>query len=537
MNNKNTNVSSFLTKKVNENEFDNSELIVTHNLSADELLASFNTYNGILAPSIAISGLNAGLEQYGEITVVFDKSVLSTSNNGKIENVYDVDFYSKTFPEVEYDLDNEHAAMILKSVNDLHSQELIAPSDWEIKVNKGFNHFNSYLTDNDLLKCHFLKESGIYDDYVIPMKNKKPILDSIFDFKKLIAYITKNKITHNPTPKSINDLRELVLNEINETKTIYFEDFEKEEAQKLSNRLDKRLENIFNKDEFKGIMPYYLDIIIRASEILNKKTKIINKDKLEIQIKRVFKKNNLEMDYKDFVNNITENVFVNKHFKVNDEKLSLSEKNILEYFKTNEGISKQDALVFSMGKARSSSAKKMTTLESVYENRDSLTSASELEDIVLINNELFDKLREEVFKCAENNDVWYVNNSCCELLSVNASRRSDDSIFNMFKKKKLGSIDDETINIFRDLNNKLHTSKVDYFEAKPIKKVEKKEIVGIVVPRNLNKEDKKKIKELGIKVTYYDNEIESRNKAVKSYKKHAINQKKSCTPKIKRKLN
>lgn len=79
---------------------ESKNLIAVHNLNADKLLKALDL-GGMPMPSIAIAKAEGGHENFGDISLVFDKSTIDPQASAA-NKVYSGDAWTPTFPPVEY---------------------------------------------------------------------------------------------------------------------------------------------------------------------------------------------------------------------------------------------------------------------------------------------------------------------------------------------------------------------------------------------------------------------------------------------------
>ncbi|MBR6709563.1 MAG: hypothetical protein IKL84_07790, partial [Clostridia bacterium] len=87
----------FSVSKVEE---ETKDLIAVHNLNADKLMKSL-ALGGMPMPSIAIAKAEGGHENFGDISIVFDKSTIDPQASAA-NKVYSGDAWTPTYPTVEY---------------------------------------------------------------------------------------------------------------------------------------------------------------------------------------------------------------------------------------------------------------------------------------------------------------------------------------------------------------------------------------------------------------------------------------------------
>ena len=114
----NSNVNNIFSLKDSVEE--KGELIAVHNLSEEKLLKSLSL-GGLPMPSIAVLKAKEGHSQYGDISLIFDKSTIdpqATSAN----KVYSGDAWTPTYPFIEYKPNEKVVNHILDKYYELYSK-------------------------------------------------------------------------------------------------------------------------------------------------------------------------------------------------------------------------------------------------------------------------------------------------------------------------------------------------------------------------------------------------------------------------------
>lgn len=100
-------------------------LMAIHNLNADKLKGVLEL-GGFPVPSIAVvDSAKVTHSQFGNISVLFDKETINPAN--RLNEVYDRDVWSPTFPSVEVEIDNAKLKNISKEsgISDLHKDSIV----------------------------------------------------------------------------------------------------------------------------------------------------------------------------------------------------------------------------------------------------------------------------------------------------------------------------------------------------------------------------------------------------------------------------
>ncbi len=144
----------------NQAKTDERDLMVTHNLSADNLLHAARM-GGIAVPSLAITRKDTPLQGFGEITLVGDEKMADPKGYAATK-VFGADIYSPRYPSVSYMV--KPAA--LKKLNERLAQvrELVdaRPIDADNLQRNGVRE----LVDNAAVRAEFLRQQGIEPEIV-----------------------------------------------------------------------------------------------------------------------------------------------------------------------------------------------------------------------------------------------------------------------------------------------------------------------------------------------------------------------------------
>ena len=96
---------------------ESKNLIAVHNLNADKLLKSL-ALGGMPMPSISIAKAEGGHENFGDISLVFDKSTIDPQASAA-NKVYSGDAWTPTYPRIEYKVNETVRKRVEMKVRDL----------------------------------------------------------------------------------------------------------------------------------------------------------------------------------------------------------------------------------------------------------------------------------------------------------------------------------------------------------------------------------------------------------------------------------
>ena len=205
-------------------------LMAIHNLSEDKLKGVIEL-GGFPVPSIAVTNPNiVNHKQFGDISVLFDKSTINPSN--KLNEVYDRDVWSPTFPKIDSEIKKDNLESVAEEIGikDYYLEDIAERNSniedliYQVKrhdevVRKYLDKNNiEYNADLDTYKelrelatvnglDTYLKEQlsniigakGIYNgkEYITPSGNRRTFwqLHDKYTLENLVKNLTKGKTT------------------------------------------------------------------------------------------------------------------------------------------------------------------------------------------------------------------------------------------------------------------------------------------------------------------------------------------------------
>ena len=153
-----------LSKAVEETK----DLVALHNLTADKLTKSLEL-GGLPMPSLAITKSDIPHDNFGEITLIFDKKTIDSKANKK-NKVYSADAWTPIFPNVEYEADSKvvnRASQKLRELEGMVDDEFVRDLSRigysiEDYLNRmgGEEGLIQHVMDNYGLKAAYLEDIG-----------------------------------------------------------------------------------------------------------------------------------------------------------------------------------------------------------------------------------------------------------------------------------------------------------------------------------------------------------------------------------------
>lgn len=478
-------------------------LQAVHNLSAEKLQGLLDL-GGIPVPSIAIT--NQPHTQFGDISLIFDKSTIDPSNYKN--EVYDRDVWSPTFPQVDYVINDKEIENVSKNIgiewwklND-YAEDSNSPEYLVEKLLRNEDVIDKYIKDNNL-------------DYKTEYKDSS-FKRSYNNTEEMKEWVNKNKIT----------LEKLSQDEKLVKKYLELTGLDKD------SELYKTLENSlywYNKDH---IMNPWLKSLNNDLKILTGESEAspeIDEYKTRDNKKEVAKNNGIENYLKEQVKNIfgekgirndldTFTLSGNRRsFWQLHDKYNLS--NLVKALTNKETKASQNSFLTGFGKINAQMSKQFESIEDIKNNESRLIKDVDNENLESYREIIGDDVGElaNYYKYAnESFNMQGFENASESIFDLAKSGNLEESNFRKILKENImdaEKVPSDLINkIITDLNN-LKELGTDYFEAKPQRAVSFDEVKAVVVPNNIDSKLKQQLLDRGMNVIEYDPEIEGDREA------------------------
>lgn len=529
-----TSATEFLTNKQNESE----SLIVLHNTTIDNLIKSLDNYNGFIAPSLAIINVANQFNEFGNISVIFKPHVLFNGKDKikKQDNenfVYAVDSYSVRFPEIEYDVSKKEANNLFYNLDNINKNTDSSLSQWDYVFKRDREHAKKYLLGLSAFKLKFIQEK-IDSNYKPKLYKERLINKTPFTENKAVLNFLKKGLfqPENKTESNLKTLKKLLEKEKNKQiealkEKEHSSDFMKNHFFNKISNIEDKYNNIFDDNSSTGFS-YEFETSLNHEQfnILMGKNYKYDSKKNSRTLNIFIKKNSNYEKYENFCENILDSIYINPHIKHGKQKLEVNEDNILKYMKKQGALSSEETLTMSLGKSRSLNAKRFYSLEDIYDSRYYLDSHVNINSLKSNNQKKFFRISNEVFDYKPPYvDNFEHNDNVSAILGLNY--KNEDQLMNAFNSKEYKNIPKEILSNILEFSMDFNSGNVHYFEGKPLRKVDIREIEAIVLPRNTPTEYKDMLKEMGIKniKNYTSNDNTDRHRIIKNHNSLFLNEK------------
>lgn len=529
-------------------------LMAIHNLSSRKLQGILEL-GGFPVPSIAITKTdNVNSNQFGDITVLFDKKTIDPAI--KANEVYDRDVWTPTFPSVEYDIGNDDLRKLAKDnnfyedsndsiINNVRQTYLYSENLAHEVNGYGIENVLDRMNKDDKLKYLYLKTKD--KNYQPQMKPTKYSYDySNETLQKYVDFYNSNKfndmslkdfyyhyfnygdmeLTEDQTKAVKATIRDFVLPEIKQTAETMWEKGNKStnKEQFLENYIDRELEK-YDESYFK-----YKEFIKDASRLdefgetqtidegatLKQVDKDTNQKEYEKWVEDTFGK--MLRNTKKGIRNDAD-LFTPSGNRRSFEKLhdDYNLKSIVEYMTKQKTVAGEQGFGAGsgFGTLQAQMAHKFSSIEDIknYSDKKIVSGAQERELIKPYQDKIYSDMENlvEYYKFKDDrysnplDTVGYALNEFAEYKQQNISnlkRKLDEYSFDTNK------IPDKLLKKVVDDINSLKNIPTDYFEAKPQRAVGLDEVQAIIIPNDSSIELKQQLQKNGINYYEYDKSIE-----------------------------
>lgn len=487
----------------------NKTLMAIHNLTVDKLKGVLEL-GGFPVPSIAITNpTKVDHNQYGNISVIFDKATIDPIN--KKNEVYDRDVWSPTFPQVDYNLDSTNLKQVSAELG-IKSYEL---EDYA-ENNKTPEYLSDRLTRDEKIVDKYVKENNIkYKEaykkpdmrvafHTLSGDIQKFIIDNNFDVNKLVNSQELRQQYFDLIKKYYND---------SDLPSAAKEHFYNEEKNQLNNFIEHQI----NADSTGQDIVREL---IRYDEDFKKIKSGVSEELDEWQTQKNKREAAIENGLKEYLIKETKPLFAEKGIYNGKDYLTPSGNRRSfwqlhdEYNLENivDNLTSQDTKgtqnwVAGYGQIQAQLANRFNSIEEIKRNESNLTDLSQENERL---NQLRYEIKSDLDGIVDNNDVEL--STVSELVADFAKGELTTENFRELTDKYYQTsrnVTDEQINkLIKDLKE-LKNMPTDYFEAKPQRAVGIDEIKAIVIPNDTDSQLKKELANRGLKVVEYNPKVEN----------------------------
>lgn len=480
----------------------NRDLVAVHNLSAKNLVKMISDFDGqgIPAPSIAIEKVDNIHKDFGEISLIFDRSTIDPVADSRNE-VYSRDAWTSMYPKIEYKLNEkamkELADRVGLSINQLKTNIFDEQDIQKIKY-KLFDDFNvrkTFLRENNIkvtpilhdkqpdilmftkiaVKKYVRQNNCSFDKLVNDEKFRNGLFDSYLEGAKLKG-LAKAHI------KETNEILDLAKSkefyDVLKEKFDYAIDYAKGNVRKIEGSMDEAVH--YAIEEYAEEFNRFIDELI-SSEIFGEQ--YILRD-----------------DVDPYYDNGDRKPFSKTHYKYNIE-------NVVKAMKPGKN-KVGSSLSGGVNYVKTIGAKKLGSIDDIKNNEHKIQSLSseEIEAESERVSELIKPLIEEVADSSRyNNDFINASNNIVDAFN---SKSNIDGVYK-YLKQYYEDLQKSTVVKLFSAKDEIENMPTRYFEAKPHRAVGFDEVKAAIIPADTHSALKEALNKLGVPMYEYNSNDES----------------------------
>lgn len=491
---------------------EDKDLVATHNISSQNLMNLINDFDGagLPVPSIAIEKADSVHDNFGDVTLLFNKDTIDPQNNSK-NNVYSRDAWTSTFPEVEVKIKDEELQKISERVhlNEAYLESNMFNTSDKERIKKNF--FN----DLNVRKA-FLKEQNIE---VTPVAYDKEPRFPMFTNIGVKKFLRKNNCSFDKLVNDI-DFRNKLLNDYYDSCTI------KSLANKNIQRVNKILDNCAKSKETYNSYKAEFEYAIEYAK--GNVQKEINNFSYNDGVVNAIKEHKEE--FKKYIEQIlSEDVFGEKYI-VRDDVDPYDDEGNLKSFDETHYIYNIDNVVKAMKVGKSAvgnsllggmeytktiSAQNLNSIDEIKSNEHKLQELSP-EEIETqkenVSNLLAPIIREIADSDKYNNDFI---NASENIVDAFKAYNTIDGVYK-YLKQYYSNLKKSSVNKLFKARDEIAKMPVRYFEAKPHRVVGFDEVMAAVIPAEADEKLKTALKKMNIPMYEYADESQRADAARKA---------------------
>ena len=495
-------------------------LIALHNMQSSELERTLDL-GGLPMPSIAIIKAQSGHSEYGDVSLVFDKSVIDPKAS-KLNKVYGGDAWTPTYPKIEY----KPNAKIAKKISDKY---------YDFSRKFGYDESKplySYVYDLEEQLNRNKGEAGLINElYEDTRVMQLYLLDSGKNKVDTINKETRTELSESEVEMNeyfINSLGADVVDEVMwdgdgtpfSYRKNYLSKYEGAIRETYKNLLsevykfsDEQVQNVLDSTKSFDYLKF-----VRDAYNYRQNGRVTIKTEADYEATQKAIREAAGEDYRKWVDSL---------FKGIEEKSGI--RNNVDYF-NNSGnrrswealhwennlenvikVMKDQADVGSVGFFSGQNiwgvaAKNYGSIEEIKADSDRLQRLPE-EEYNKIKEGFGQRLSEiahSIMDKSERNPFIASDNAMECIVDAVRNSKTKSGILNSLRQYQQLTVTETTVDDIVALVNDISNMPTEYFEAKPKRAVELNEIATAIIPDNISQATKTRLDDMGIKYVEYE---------------------------------
>lgn len=532
----------------------NKDLVAAHNLSEDNFLASINL-GGFVFPSVAVTKDSVGHENYGAITLLFDKKTIDPANRNN--RVYSGDAWTPTYPTVDYDVDANTTQVISNQLNSIVDFDSIMPLDNNYflynlqngsQLNDALSKYrgdiSTLASDNNALKYIFLTEKG--QNIEIPRKPKIFSLKGNYTKGTGVSnYVLDSLLNSGYQAGQFNNMS------FQERMSAYFDVVKNSIAEYYNKEYGALQNGQFGTNLVEDFDNYSADYILEQVDqyLRTANEGVVDAQGLETNLNNAISQygDSFKNDFAGWIrNNITSKIRYNTGIRNDKDMFTPSgnrrsfaqlhdpytAQNVLKYMKKQTGNdlrgAKNDSWGVGPGEIISTQLKEFRSIDEIIQNEGLIKNLNDEEfnqtyktvydSIYAISKEISSYIEAET----GSTNYFELNDSSLQLIKDCMRKNSKKQMYDLYMKEfypyanfKMSEENvSKAIDAIYGLKESIGDLPTRYFEAKPMRIVGLDEIQLAIIPNNSSDYLKETLNNLGINYVEYDPSIEGSRQSI-----------------------
>lgn len=495
-------------------------LVAVHNMQLSELERTLDL-GGLPMPSIAIIKAQSGHSEYGDVSLVFDKSVIDPKAN-KNNKVYGGDAWTPTYPTIEYKpneklankISDKYYELSRKFGNDESRPLYNYVYDLERKLNSRNGEagmINELYEDTQMMQLYLL-DSGKDKVETIKKETRTELTDAEveineFFIKELGADVVDEVVwdgNGNPMSYRKNYLSKYEESIRDAYKKLLVEEWQFSDEQ-VQNVLGK-LRPVDYLNFVRNANKYRQDgrVTIKTEDDREATNKAIResagegyREWVDSLFKGIEEKSGIRNNADYFTNNGNRRSWEALHWENNLE-------NVVKVMKSQDDVG--SAAIFTGHGIWGVSAKDYRSIEEIKADADRLKQLPD-EEYNKIKESFGERLHEiaqSIMSKSERNPFIAEDNAMECIIDAVRNSKTKSGILNNLKQYPQLTVTVTTVDDIVSLVNDISNMPTEYFEAKPKRAVGLTEIATAIIPDNISQATKARLDDMGIKYVEYE---------------------------------
>lgn len=525
----NPDINFSLKKPVEETK----NLIAVHNMQSSELERTLDL-GGLPMPSIAIIKAQRGHSEYGDVSLVFDKSVIDPKAN-KLNKVYGGDAWTPTYPTIEYKPNEKIADKISGKYYELSRKfgndearplyNYVYDLERQLNTYKGETRMLSDLYENTDVMQLYLLDSGKEKVETIKKETRRELTDADVEMREFFIKELGTDVIDEVVWDGNGAPFAYRKNYMSKYGDVIRETYKKllSEVYKFS---DEQVQNVLDSTKQSDYLKFVRDaynyrkdgrVTFITENDYNATQQAIReavgedyRKWIDSLFKGIEEKSGIRNNVDYFTNSGNRRSWEALHWENNLE-------NVVKVMKSQDDVGSVG--FFSGQNIWGVAAKNYGSIEEIKADSDRLKHLPEEEysKIKVGFGERLEEIARSIMDKDERNPFIALDNAMECIVDAVRNSKTKSGILNNLKQYRQLTVTETTVDDIVAIVTDISNMPTEYFEAKPKRAVELNEIATAIIPNNISKDTKARLDSLGIKYLEYEagNE-EARLKALNS---------------------